>query len=370
MDPILKWPGGKRAELSVLQPLLPAADRLIEPFAGGAAVFCALEPARALLNDADADLIGLYRLVAGGRPATVAAFNYLLEAWEAVRQSARDMAPGLAEGRKKAGFEADRETALVVRATLARIRRNRADNPFLAGTGLGAALRRGLAGKLARIAASVAPFSLDDAREQLIAGLLAGFYTELRDHFTAASADEAGAVFWFLREMCYGSLFRYNRAGHFNIPYGGASYNSKDLRAKVEVLLAPATRALFGRAALSTQDFRDFLAAYAGGEPGDLVFLDPPYDTSFSAYGNRPFGPREQIALADAVIALRVPAILITKRTGSIESLYRERARRRPDLRLGVYGNAYGVNIKGRFGRQVEHLVVANFELPVDFGRI
>lgn len=370
MDPILKWPGGKRSELSMLRPLLPAHDRLVEPFAGGAAVFCALEPNQALLNDADTDLIGLYHLVAAGTSATVSAFIYLADAWEAVRQSARAMAPGLAAGRGAPGFDAEREAALVVRATLAQVRAGTGLNPFLSESSLGASLRKGLVGKLGRIAASVTPFPEADAREQLVAGLLAGFYTNLRDRFVASSLDEAGAVFWFLREMCYGSLFRYNRAGRFNIPYGGASYNSKDLRTKVDALLSPETHALFGRATLSAQDFRDFFEAYAGGRLGDLVFLDPPYDTSFSAYGNRAFGVREQHALADIIAALRAPTLLVTKRTEAIEELYRERVRRNSAITLGVYGNTYGVNIKSRFGRLVEHLVVANFELPGSITRI
>lgn len=370
MDPILKWPGGKRGEVPLLRPLLPGHTRLVEPFAGGAALFCALEPASALLNDSDSDLIGLYRLVAAGSPATNAAFNELADAWEGVRASARAVAPGLTEARAKSGFDKDRETALVVRSVLAQMHSSQPANPYLSDPNLGPDFRRALTGKLNRIAASVAPYPEDDIRAQLVAGVLAGFYTNLRDHLNPASPELAAGVFWFLREMCYGSLFRYNRSGRFNIPYGGASYNRKDLRTKVKVLLAAGTRDLFARASLSNQDFRAFFTAYASGHPGDLVFLDPPYDSSFSSYGNRLFGPKEQAALADLVAALPVPTLLVIKRTVDIEALYRERARRHRELRLGVYGRTYGVNIKSRFTRAVEHLVVANFELPESVSRI
>ena len=44
------------------------------------------------------------------------------------------------------------------------------------------------------------------------------------------------ANFYFIREYCYGSMFRYNKDGEFNIPYGGASYNKKNLNNKIELM--------------------------------------------------------------------------------------------------------------------------------------
>jgi len=74
--PFLKWAGGKGQLLAQLEPLLPKrCQRYIEPFAGGAALFFHLHnlgriPAarqdggcRAMLNDANAELINCYRVV-------------------------------------------------------------------------------------------------------------------------------------------------------------------------------------------------------------------------------------------------------------------------------------------------------------------
>lgn len=61
--PILKWVGGKTRLLSQLLPLLPTSIRerpYIEPFAGGAALFFALQPASALLSDVNPALCGTY----------------------------------------------------------------------------------------------------------------------------------------------------------------------------------------------------------------------------------------------------------------------------------------------------------------------
>lgn len=64
--PIVKWVGGKGRILTQLLPLLPAGVermRHVEPFAGGAAMFFARQPARALLSDVNPALIDTYLAV-------------------------------------------------------------------------------------------------------------------------------------------------------------------------------------------------------------------------------------------------------------------------------------------------------------------
>jgi len=59
--PILKWPGGKTQLLPMLRELLPAGNRLVEPFLGGASVFLGTDFPSYLLLDAHVDLIGMYK---------------------------------------------------------------------------------------------------------------------------------------------------------------------------------------------------------------------------------------------------------------------------------------------------------------------
>jgi DNA adenine methylase len=66
--PLLKWAGGKRAQLADILPHVRDAisrgtGRLFEPFAGGAAVTLAVGPQGGLLSDALGDLMVLYRIV-------------------------------------------------------------------------------------------------------------------------------------------------------------------------------------------------------------------------------------------------------------------------------------------------------------------
>lgn len=61
--PFLKWAGGKYRVLNEILPRLPAGRRLIEPFAGSAAVSLNAAFPAALVSDSNTDLINLYRSI-------------------------------------------------------------------------------------------------------------------------------------------------------------------------------------------------------------------------------------------------------------------------------------------------------------------
>ena len=82
--PFLKWAGGK-AKLAprILEGAPPGFARYIEPFAGAAAVFFALEPRprEAVLNDANPDLIETFTAVRDNLDAVTASLRELAEAY-------------------------------------------------------------------------------------------------------------------------------------------------------------------------------------------------------------------------------------------------------------------------------------------------
>lgn len=64
MKTLLKYRGGKTRELSHILPHIPKfKGRYIEPFFGGGAVYFALEPKHAIINDINAKLMSFYRAV-------------------------------------------------------------------------------------------------------------------------------------------------------------------------------------------------------------------------------------------------------------------------------------------------------------------
>lgn len=63
--PVLKWLGGKaKLAPAILDRVPETYGRYFEPFAGGAALFFALQPERAVIADSNADLMAMYRAVA------------------------------------------------------------------------------------------------------------------------------------------------------------------------------------------------------------------------------------------------------------------------------------------------------------------
>ncbi len=63
-DPFLKWAGGKRALADQIMPFVTSVEgTYFEPFLGGAAIFFAIRPSRAVLSDVNAELMECYAAV-------------------------------------------------------------------------------------------------------------------------------------------------------------------------------------------------------------------------------------------------------------------------------------------------------------------
>ncbi len=64
VTPFLKWVGGKRQIMSIIEQYLPKGIKhYIEPFIGGGAVFFHLQPKKAILNDFNSELINVYKVI-------------------------------------------------------------------------------------------------------------------------------------------------------------------------------------------------------------------------------------------------------------------------------------------------------------------
>ena len=126
------------------------------------------------------------------------------------------------------------------------------------------------------------------------------FYYELRSKdWLECEPIEAAARTIYLNRTCYNGLYRLNKKGLFNTPFGKYKNpnicNSERLRIASEVLKH--THIICG-------DYLEALKEFA--ESGDFVFLDPPYVpisdfSDFKRYTKEQFYEQDQKNLADEV---------------------------------------------------------------------
>ncbi|HVE95081.1 MAG TPA: Dam family site-specific DNA-(adenine-N6)-methyltransferase [Acidimicrobiales bacterium] len=206
MNPLFRWPGGKRWLVPLVRQLATRVDfdTYHEPFAGAAAAFFGIEPVSASLNDLNTELMTAYL---------------------AIRDSAGSVACALD------GMSFDKRS-----------------------------------------------------------------YYAVRDSTTTSDVETA-ARFLYLRQAAFGGVYRTNRSGQFNVPYGGlrrtAPLSVDELR-KASLMLH--------RADLQCNTYDDALRAATAHS---FVYADPPYAAAdvgtseqFARYTDSRFDWIDQVALA------------------------------------------------------------------------
>ncbi len=161
------------------------------------------------------------------------------------------------------------------------------------------------------------------AREYERAGTSrADYYYKVRDKHRPTSLAGKAARLIFLNKTCFNGLYRVNSQGRFNVPHG-RHHNPR-------ILDRPGLREASTALACADIEPIDFEAACAKAQPGDFVYLDPPYqplsDTSlFTSYTKDGFGAEEQRRLRDVFDDLterHVAALLSNSDHPDIRALY------------------------------------------------
>ena len=96
------------------------------------------------------------------------------------------------------------------------------------------------------------------------------FYEVRAKDWTKCDSVEAAARMIYLNRTCFNGLYRLNRKGQFNTPFG--RYKNPTI-CNAEKIIAAAK--VLQNAEIICGDYLDVLNAYA--REGDFVFLDPPY---------------------------------------------------------------------------------------------
>ncbi|EML7354690.1 TPA: DNA adenine methylase [Enterobacter ludwigii] len=140
---------------------------------------------------------------------------------------------------------------------------------------------------------------------------------------TTLTALERAALFLYLNRHCYRGLCRYNLNGQFNVPFGNYK---KPYFPHAEIL----TFAEKGhRATFICASYDETLAML---QVGDVVYCDPPYDGTFTAYHTAGFTESDQYHLA-SILERRSseghPVIVSNSDTLLINSIYHNFTRHR-----------------------------------------
>lgn len=115
-------------------------------------------------------------------------------------------------------------------------------------------------------------------------------YYQIRSEFSADCTPENAARFIFLNQTSFNGLYRVNREGRYNVPYGFRNLKDYDVkRIREASTKLQKTRITAG----------DFEVNKYRIKKNDLVFLDPPYTVShnrngFIAYNQKLFSLEDQ----------------------------------------------------------------------------
>jgi DNA adenine methylase len=137
-------------------------------------------------------------------------------------------------------------------------------------------------------------------------------YRSLRSDDPKRNIDRA-VRFLYLNRTAFGGIYRLNRNGDFNVPFGGGARTPAPLWE--ENLLISASRRL-RNASLICGDFEDMLAE---ARAGDLVYCDPTYtvthdNNGFVRYNERNFcwDDQKRLAATCQQVAKRGATVLVS----------------------------------------------------------
>jgi DNA adenine methylase len=148
------------------------------------------------------------------------------------------------------------------------------------------------------------------------------YYYEVRNMEPESLSARAARII-YLNRTCFNGIYRVNRQGKFNVPIGE---RDQVVRHADDFL---SVAALLVGAELHQGDFEQLVGR---AQPGDLVFLDPPYTVrhnrnGFIKYNERLFswGDQERLARTAAAAAQRGAHVVVTNASHpTVRQLYPE----------------------------------------------
>ena len=175
-------------------------------------------------------------------------------------------------------------------------------------------------------------------------------YYTLRSMFNGVTKQtySEALLYYYINKTAYSGMIRYNAKGEFNVPFG------RYMRLNTSSVTLSHSK-LLQRAEILNTDYSDIFNMC---RTDDFVFLDPPYDCTFSDYGNEEykdgFNEENHRRLADDFKNLPCKALMVIGGTPLTRELYK-------GYIIDEYYKNYAVNIRNRFKAEAKHIVVANY---------
>ena len=128
------------------------------------------------------------------------------------------------------------------------------------------------------------------------------FYDVRALDWTLLPPVEAAARTIFLNRTCFNGLYRVNRSGKFNVPFG--HYKNPKI---IDPAVLKAASEILSKSTIICGDYKSVLRTHA--QQGDFIFLDPPYlpiseYADFKRYTKEQFYEEDHVELADEVYRL------------------------------------------------------------------
>lgn len=122
------------------------------------------------------------------------------------------------------------------------------------------------------------------------------YFYQVRDKSTRTLATLAARMI-YLNKSCFNGIYRVNKQGKFNVPYGTRARISFDRESLIESSI------VLQNAKILCQDFEETIDM---AQEGDFIFCDPPYavvdeENRFVGYNADVFSWQDQIRLANAL---------------------------------------------------------------------
>ena len=376
MNPIIKWAGGKEKELPYIKENLPdEIDRYIEPFVGGGAVYFDLNIKNSIINDKSEELINLYQCIKNQDKEFFTNLKAIYKNWVLLEGVVENNADELLKIYREYCEQLNNKNTKEIKQQFNDriyafvIRHSEQFNGILSAEfnieidNFINEIVKNLISKMNRmykIEIQKKKMNKKDTLDNIECAFKSAFYMHFRHLYNEAknlniSTSFYTAIFYFIREFCYASMFRYNKSGKFNVPYGGISYNRKEFIKKINYISSKKIKEYMTNTKIYCDDFENFLKEIKP-KKGDFIFLDPPYDTEFSTYAKNEFAKNDQVRLCEYLKNTKSNIMLIIKNTDFIYNLYNTK-----EFKIKTFDKKYLVSFQNRNDKDVEHLLITNY---------